>query len=275
MSAAAHVLRMEENEFSLRVGRMRDRSGPPIVHAAVTAGRLARRGRGQAAVRRLRLSSYARRDLRRVIVKARIVRLKGSLGAVRAHLAYLQRDAVGPDGERGRLYDAASDGADGKAFMARCEGDRHQFRFIVSPEEGGDLDLRAYTRRLMEGMEKDLDTALDWVAVDHTDTAYPHVHVVVRGKTQRGADLLIAQDYITEGMRLRAREVATEMLGPRTEQELVRKAEREVEAARFTALDRRMVGIAGEGGAIDLAPAARPGATSEVLALAGRRVRWL
>src|SRR5665213_1260700 len=161
-----------EDEFSLRVGRMRDRSGPVILHAAVTAGKLARRGRGQAAVRRLRVSTQGHGPgLRRVVVKARIVRLKGSRGAVRAHLAYLERDSVGPEGERGRLYDAVSDRAAGKAFLARGEGDRHQFRFIVSPEDGAELDLKVFTRKLMERMEQDLDTVLDWVAVDHTDTA--------------------------------------------------------------------------------------------------------
>jgi type IV secretory pathway VirD2 relaxase len=264
-----------EDEFRLRVGRGRDRSGGQVVHAAVTAGKLARRGRGQAAVRRLRVSAYGRgAELRRVIVRARIVRLKGSLGAVRAHLAYLQRDAVGPDGERGRLYDAVSDRADGKRFLDRCEGDRHQFRFIVSPEDGRDLDLHTYTRRLMEGMERDLDTALDWVAVDHTDTAYPHVHIVVRGKTQRGADLLIAQDYITEGMRLRARELATEMLGPLTAEVTIARMVGEADAVRFTGLDRRILRNARQG-VIDLDAAAQPSAPALVLQAARRRVRFL
>jgi type IV secretory pathway VirD2 relaxase len=264
-----------EDEFRLRVGRMRDRSAPQFALAAVTAGKLARRGRGQAAVRRLRVSAYGQGPaLRRVIVKARIVRLKGGFGAVRAHLAYLQRDAVGPDGERGRLYDAGSDRADGKRFLDRCEGDRHQFRFIVSPEDGHDLDLRAYTRRLMEAMEKDLDTALDWVAVDHTDTAHPHVHVVVRGKTQRGADLLIAQDYITEGMRLRAREISNEMLGPLTPEVRIARIAREVEAMRFTRLDRHLVQTA-RSGAIDLSSSASSGLHPEVLVSAYRRMRFL
>src|SRR5205085_4783841 len=37
-------------------------------------------------------------------------------------------------------------------------------------------DLRSFTRDLVTQMEKDLDTRLDWVAVDHWNTEHPHVH---------------------------------------------------------------------------------------------------
>ena len=47
---------------------------------------------------------------RRVIVKARIAILKtGDLGAARAHLRYIQRDGVTPEGEAGQLYGGNSD----------------------------------------------------------------------------------------------------------------------------------------------------------------------
>lgn len=74
---------------------------------------------------------------RRVVVKARFVKLagKGAKGAL-AHLRYLQRDGTTREGQRGMLYAADHDVADGKAFLERCAGDRHQFRFIVAPEDG-------------------------------------------------------------------------------------------------------------------------------------------
>jgi type IV secretory pathway VirD2 relaxase len=76
---------------------------------------------------------------RRVVIKARIVRVKaGDTGAVRAYLRYVQRDGVTCDGQPGELYDAGSDRADGKAFTERSAGDRHQFRFIVAPEDSAD-----------------------------------------------------------------------------------------------------------------------------------------
>src|SRR3546814_6563528 len=85
--------------------------------------------------------------------------------------------------------------------------DRHHFRFIVSPEDAGDMaDLRAFTRELMDDVARDLGTDLDWVAVDHWNTDNPHIHVLLRGKADDGTDLVIDRDYIREGMRGRAEE---------------------------------------------------------------------
>jgi type IV secretory pathway VirD2 relaxase len=68
---------------------------------------------------------------RGAMVKARVARRMRSPSALRAHIGYLQRDGVTRDGSPGKLFDAAGDDADGRAFAERCEGDRHHFRFIV------------------------------------------------------------------------------------------------------------------------------------------------
>ncbi|TKB23003.1 MAG: conjugal transfer protein TraI, partial [Mesorhizobium sp.] len=87
------------------------------------------------------------------------------------HLRYLQRDGVTREGDPGELYGADSDRVDGKAFIDRADGDRHQFRFIVAAEDGIEYeDLKPLTRRLMAQMGEDLGTKLDWVAVDHFNT---------------------------------------------------------------------------------------------------------
>lgn len=180
--------------------------------------------------------------MRRVVVKARIVRLKlGSKGAS-AHLRYLQRDGMSREGERGRLYGAETDAVGGREFVERGRDDRHQFRFIVAPEDGDRLsDLRAFTRDVMSRMEEDFGTKLDWVAVDHFNTGHPHSHVVIRGKDEKGEDLIIAQDYIIDGVRLRAQERATLELGLETDLELRQKLQAEVSAERFTRIDRAML----------------------------------
>ena len=109
----------------------------------------------------------------------------------RAHLRYVQRDGTSRDGECGRLYSATEDRADGDAFLDRGKDDRHQFRFIVSPEDGAELsDLTAYTRDFMKQVEADLGTKLDWVAVNHYNTGHPHVHVIVNGRDDMGGDPL-------------------------------------------------------------------------------------
>jgi len=223
-------------------------------------GRCSRIGRGQAAADRLKLAADVRRPgerMRRVVVKARIVRLKlGSKGAD-AHLRYLQREGTDREGEKGRLYGAEADAADGRAFLECGREDRHQFRFIVAPEDGDQLsDLRAFTRDVMKQMEADLGTKLDWVAVDHFNTGHSHSHVVIRGKDETGKDLIIAQDYITDGVRLRAQELATLELGPETDLELRSKLTAEITAERFTRIDRAMLAEAGEG-TLDLRPGTR------------------
>jgi type IV secretory pathway VirD2 relaxase len=205
---------------------------------------------------------------RRVIVKARIVRLagKGMKGA-KAHLRYVQREGVSREGERGELYCADQDRTDGKAFLDRAEGDRHQFRFIVAPEDGGEYeDLKPFTRRLMTQMEEDLGTRLDWVAVDHYNTGHPHTHIIVRGKDDRGHDLVISRGYISVGIRERASELVRIDLGPRTDTEIRDQLRNEMTDERFTSLDRQLLRLENNGG---IAPPLNKDAFRQTL-LAGR-----
>ena len=180
---------------------------------------------------------------RRVIVKARITKFKaGQLGAARAHLRYIQRDGVTPEGEPGQLYGPETDAANGRTFLDDCGDDRHQFRLIVSPEDGAQLhDLKPFIRDFMAQVERDLETKLDWVAVDHYNTGQPHTHIVIRGKDDRGDDLIITKDYMSHGLRMRAREFLTLELGPEIEHDMTLKLAREVNAERFTRLDRALL----------------------------------
>ncbi len=120
---------------------------------------------------------------RRVTIKTRLVNLKqaGSRSTT-THLRYIGREGVGRNGEPGQAYGSITDNADLVAFEEHGREDRHQFRFIVSPEDAEQLDdLRTYTRHLMSRMEADLGTRLDWVAVDHWNTDNPpHSHRAAR-----------------------------------------------------------------------------------------------
>jgi type IV secretory pathway VirD2 relaxase len=147
------------------------------------------------------------------------------------HVAYLKREGVTRDGADARMFDATSDYADTKAFAERCEEDRHHFRFTVSPEDASRMaDLRAFTRELMAGAERDLGARLEWVAVDHWNTDNPHIHVLVRGRADDGQDLVISRDYISQGFRGCAAERVRLELGPRSEQEIRAQLEKEVDA---------------------------------------------
>jgi type IV secretory pathway VirD2 relaxase len=214
--------------------------------------------------------SHRQPGARRVVVKSRSVRAAGKNGRAAAHLRYIQRDGTSRDGERGRLYSATQDRADGDAFLDRGKDDRHQFRFIVSPEEGAELgDLSGFTRDLMSQLEGDLRTKLDWVAVNHFNTGHPHVHIIVNGRDQLGEDLVINGDYIAYGIRERASELVTLELGPVTAIEQRRKLAAEIDQDCFTRIDRALIAEASEG-LVDLrhTPADSRGISDRALRLA-------
>lgn len=217
------------------------------------------RGRVAATLAGRNLSANARR----VIIKSRFVVLKrAGATSVSTHLRYIERDGVTREGQKGQAYGPDADTLDLRTFEERGRGDRHQFRFIVSAEDAAELeDLKGFTRQLMHRMEIDLETRLDWVAVDHWDTDNPHTHIVLRGwagSERKGQDLVIAPDYMANGMRLRAAEIATEWLGPRTEAEMRQSLLREVDQQRLTSLDRALLKQA----AVDIVDLTEPQARS-------------
>ena len=268
----------DDNEFRVRPGRSRDsgaasgrrsqKLAAQVQRAANKAGHAGSRraglkrgsGSGKAARGRRTVAAMRRTPgQRRVTVMARIARHKGAhyrAAPLAKHIKYLERDGVSRDGRDASMFDAQTDRADRDAFAGRCEDDRHHFRFIVSPEDAGDMeDLRSFTRELMADAAKDLGTELDWVAVDHWNTDNPHIHVLVRGVASDGTDLVIDRGYISEGLRFRAEERVTLELGPRTELDIRTALEREVDAERWTSLDRQLERLGQDtAGLVDLRP---------------------
>jgi hypothetical protein len=120
-------------------------------------------------------------------------------------------------------------------------GDHWMWKLILSPEFGDLADLRRLTSDLMERMEKDLGTGLEWVAVEHHNTEHPHVHVVVRGLRTDGTGLRMSRDYIQQGIRSAAEHLCTRQIGYRTELDATEAKRREISESRFTSLDRRIM----------------------------------
>lgn len=250
---------MAQDDFDPKLGRIRDtRRARAARHASLVFNEAGRHG-----VRALRLKGHVKpSDLtrgmgtgsraaagliapgsRRVIVKARYTRIVGGdLGAAKAHIKYIVRDGVTREGTPGQAYDTESDRADATGFLDRSANDPHQFRFVVSADDGGRLsDLKPFIRDLLSQMERDLDTKLDWIAVDHFNTGHPHTHVVVRGRDDQGRDLVMARDYIAFGIRARAQSLITLELGPESQLERLQKLFNEVGQERLTRLDRALV----------------------------------
>jgi type IV secretory pathway VirD2 relaxase len=251
----------DDSKFIPRLGRIRSKGGKKakrflhqVLAATALAGGIsgrkksgftgARLGRGASVARIMashdRLSGYRSR---RGIIKARIVRLGGTgLANAHAHLRYVERDGTTRDGDPAKLYSRDNGAADGKAFLERGQGDRHQFRFIVSAEDGDQYeDLKPLTRSLMQQVEKDLGTKLDWVAVDHFNTGHPHSHIILRGVDDRGKDLIIARDYLGAGMRSRFEQIIERDLGPSNTLEIESRLRQDIDAERLTSTDRALI----------------------------------
>ena len=204
---------------------------------------------------------------RRVVIKAHLLCMGPTAAKAAAlHVRYIERDGVEKDGSKGMLYDAQGI-VRARVFEQPRPGEKHQFRFIVSPEDGSELDLTAYVRRLMVTLERDIGRKVEWAAVNHFDTSHPHVHIVVRGIDRDGRELRIDRGYISAGMRWRAQELATDELGHRPERDVRRAQEREVTQQRFTTLDKELE-RRGPDHCVEVRTGARSGRIDESLVIA-------
>ena len=241
----------DEFEFQPRLGRIGSKGGakPSSIKAYLKS---ARKQSGKVSGGSGRAFAFA--GARRVMIKARVHRLSGGGGgAQRAHVSYLERDGAGKDREPAHFYNDIEDALDGQAWLKEHTNERHHFRFIVSPEDGEKLqDLKPFVRDLVSNLEIDLETKLDWIAVDHYNTQHPHTHIVMSGKRDDGKDLVIPRNYLSNGMRERASALLTRELGLQTEQEISSKLERDISARKVARIDRILRGEMERNGAIDL-----------------------
>jgi type IV secretory pathway VirD2 relaxase len=165
-------------------------------------------------------------------------------GQWKAHGRYLARESATHEnpaegvgfGREGQGIDIAS-----RLENWQRSGDERLWKLIISPEFGDQVDLRALTSDLIKGMEKDVGTDLEWVAVEHHNTEHPHAHVVVRGVRSDGAALRMSREYIQQGIRSVAEHLCTKQLGYRTELDAAEAERREISEPRFTSLDRRIM----------------------------------
>lgn len=214
-----------------------------------------KRGRGgPAACDLLNKGTRSKTNERRVVVKARIVKLseKGFANA-KAHTRYIQRENASHGEDKPHLYTATTDRTDGDDFLKNSQDDRHQFRVVLAPEDGLKYDsLKPLTRRLMEQVEKDLGTRLSWIAADHDNNGHPHTHIIIRGIDDQGHDLVISGSYLSHGFRERAAELIRLDLGPPSDHEITKKLSVEMQQNSFTSLDQKLLHLMGNDATLSL-----------------------
>ena len=208
------------------------------------------------------LSPLASPFLQRSLVKVSFLRAHRA-GGFRAYGHYLTRKGGQREHEKGVGFDASGEIALPSLLDSwEREGDRRLWKIVVSPEAGARVDLRAHASELVRAIERDLAVDLDWAAIDHHDTAHPHVHIVVRGVDRNGRELRMPRSYIREGIRARSQEQLTRTLGWRNEQDRFVAREQAVNVPRVTEIDRELLRRAGTDGRV----APRTGADGELAA---------
>jgi type IV secretory pathway VirD2 relaxase len=208
-----------------------------LMHYARSSGKA--RNRGTSGGKMARTRPY----LQRCAVRVTYLNNK-TRGQWKAHGRYLARESAAHENPaEGVGFGRADQGIDIESRLENWQraGDERMWKLIISPEFGDLADLRRLTTDLMERVEKDLGTDLEWVAVEHHNTEHPHVHVVVRGLRSDGAGLRMSRDYIQQGIRSAAEHLCTRQLGFRTELDAADAERREIPESRFTSLDRRIM----------------------------------
>ena len=72
------------------------------------------------------------------------------------------------------------------AVVAAWREDRHHYRLIISPENGGDMkSVASFGHDVMAQVGAELGKDLEWVGAVHTNTDQPHMHVVLAWGGQR------------------------------------------------------------------------------------------
>jgi len=194
-------------------------------------------------------------------------------GQWKAHARYVARESATLGGK------AAEAGFNGTAQALnivttldnwQSAGDERLFKIIVSPEFADHLDLQRHTRAMVLRMELDLATQLQWIATVHHNTEHPHVHIAVRAVDDKGVPLRLPREYIRNGLRSRAEEVATETLGYRSAADAHEAQRRETLQSRFTSLDR-ILQRSNDGSSLHFVVAANPNDAS--LSESGRQLQ--
>jgi len=160
-------------------------------------------------------------------------------GHWKAHGRYLAREnaSLVPEQAGFSAMEAAVDVASTlQEWQSRA--DPRLWKLILSPEFGERIELQRLTRDFMSGMEANLGTPLDWVAVAHFNTEHPHVHIALRGLDKNGVEFKLPRDYVQNGLRAVAQHCVTVQIGHRTEQDASLAYQRQVPEQRLTPLDR-------------------------------------
>lgn len=115
---------------------------------------------------------------------------------------------------------------------------RH-FKLIISPESQK-IDLKLLSEAFIRHLEKITGYDFYWVGTIHTDTEHHHAHLAINGKDKNGKKVRFPKDMIKNTMREFLSNIATNMIGERTKEEIEESKKKLTQAKRWTAFDEQL-----------------------------------
>ncbi|CAN5426970.1 hypothetical protein BH10CYA1_BH10CYA1_59500 [soil metagenome] len=136
--------------------------------------------------------------MKRAVVKWSYLKGASSLGQAKAHINYIQyRD--GKDREKGprEFFNEGRDpvlGRDIKARLNDLEQRGVQIHKIILSPGVECVDMKEYTREMMDNLSRFKGLDLEWYAVEHRNTHHVHTHVVVMGTDLDGQKVQLGRE---------------------------------------------------------------------------------
>jgi len=170
---------------------------------------------------------------------------------LKKHLFYLTRDSAGSEGKKPEFFTQKHEVQKIEEILGYMPGEKRIFKFIISPENGDKIEsLENYTQKIMKKAERCLREKLHWAAVVHKNTENHHIHIIVRGLTKDKKNLIIDSRFMRYGFREICQLEATNELGYRLKKDILKARIKEIDAERFTSIDRRMIALREKDGVI-------------------------
>ena len=113
------------------------------------------------------------------------------------------------------------------------------FKCVISPENT-DMDYETLAKVFIERLEYITGHGLYWKGAIHTDTGHRHLHICINGKDTDGKDIFFDREMISHTMREMLQDIATKMIGPRTQREIEIGRQNMLKANRWTKLDNEI-----------------------------------
>ncbi len=125
-------------------------------------------------------------------------------------------------------------GTDNEEYEKNMVG-KH-YKCILSPENQN-VDLKVLCSQFIKRIETMTGFKLYWQGAIHNDTEHKHAHICINGKDKNGREVYFQPEMIQRTMRETLSYIATQMVGERTDTEIIAARENLVNAKRWTRLD--------------------------------------